>query len=81
MEQNITRGPVGLYHSPGFCHIYSFINLWPKDVTCQILMHSDQWFMGKKMFQVLCYINLYKYVSPLRAWSFMTPEALFEQTW
>jgi len=28
-------------------------------VTCQILMHSDQWFMGQKMFQVFCYINLY----------------------
>jgi len=26
----VTRGPVGLYCSPGFCHIYSFINLWEK---------------------------------------------------
>jgi len=35
---------------------------------------------GKKMFQVFCYINLYKNVSPLRAWSFMTPGTLFELT-
>jgi len=35
---------------------------------------------GKTMFQV-CYINLYKNLSPLRAWLFMTPETLFEQTW
>jgi len=26
---NRTRGPMGLYRSPGFCHIYSLINLWP----------------------------------------------------
>jgi len=37
----------------------------------QILMHLDQ---------VFCYIKLHKNLSPLRAWSFMTPEALFEQT-
>jgi len=35
---------------------------------------------GKKVFQVFCYINLYKTLSPLRAWSFMTPETLFQQT-
>jgi len=35
---------------------------------------------GKKMFQFCCYINLYKRLSPLRAWSFMTPETLYEQT-
>jgi len=36
----------------------------------------------KKMFQVFCYINLYKHLSPLtlRAWLFITPETLFEQT-
>jgi len=31
---------------------------------------------GKKMFQVFCYISLYKDVSPLRAWLFMTPETI-----
>jgi len=36
--------------------IYSYIKLWPKDVTCQILMHSDQ------------YIKL----CPLRVWPFVT---------
>jgi len=35
---------------------------------------------AKKMFQVFCNINLYNNVSPLRAWSFMTPETLFEQS-
>jgi len=36
---NQTRGPMGLYCSPGFCHVCSFIKLWPKDVTCQTFMH------------------------------------------
>jgi len=42
---------MGLYRSPGFCQIYCFINLWPKDVTRQILMHSDQSFVEKRCFK------------------------------
>jgi len=34
----------------------------------------------RPVIQVFCYINLYKNVSRLRAWSFMIPETLFEQT-
>jgi len=54
----------------------------PKDAPCQISMHPSQWFMRrrKKIFKCFCFINVYK-TMPLRAWSFVTPETLFEQNW
>jgi len=58
--------PLGRGHLlPQGLHMNESVSPSPKDASCQLSMHSGQWFRRRRFLKVFCDINLYKTMSPL----------------
>jgi len=55
--------------------------LGPEDDPCLSSMDSGQWFMRKRILNVLLYKPIYKTPCPQGRGHFLTPWTLFEHTW